>query len=140
MKKILFIILSLFALNGMAQEAGNVTGTLLPSLARTATANSATLNNSSWKGVKVIINMSAFTSGTFTAHIQGQNPITSAYYDVCVSPAIVATGVTVLTVYPGLTNSSNVICSDILPAIWRLSVVGASTPVGTYSASMSLNY
>ena len=80
--------------------------------------------NAYGKGVKLVINTIAATAGSFTVTIQGIFNQTA--YTALVSAAISATGVTVLTVYPGLTASANVAANDVLPRQWQVTV----TPTG----------
>ena len=133
MKKIaLFVALLLVGVGAFAQQS--IKGTLLPSAARTATANSADISNPVNRGVHVIINVSAYTSGTFTPRIQGKNPITGVYYDILAGNTISSTGVTVLKVYPGIAAVANGSASDAIPGTWRFQMTGAATPSATFSA------
>ncbi len=116
-----------------AQVSANFNANLLAATAETATVNTADQINNSWKGGHFIFNASAYTSGTFTPHIQGKDPVSGTYYDICLGAAISSTGITVVKVYPGIATAVTGACSDILPRIWRISVVGASTPVATLS-------
>ena len=52
----------------------------------------------------------------------------------------VTTGPTILTVYPGLTASSNSVCTGILPIQFRAhaTVAGSSTPTFTFSLGVDL--
>jgi hypothetical protein len=140
MKKLLLsIILTAISLSAYAQQSGNISATLLPSAARTAASvNSADITNSSWKGAHVIITTSAFTSGTYTPTIQGKDPVTGNYYTILTGAAITGTGTVVLRVYPGITATANVSASDFLPRVWRVNLVGASTPSMTFSVGAFL--
>lgn len=131
-------LLILPALLGGEARAQNTGGTLLPSLARTTTASSADIGNTSWRGAHVTINVTAFTSGTFTPTIQGKDPISGTYYTILAGSAIAGTGLTVLRVYPGITVAANLAVSDILPTVWRITVVGAATPSAAYSVGFRL--
>lgn len=133
MKKISAALLAAFlgimALAAFAQQ-GSIQGTLLPSAARTATTNSTDRDNPGNRGVHVIVNVSAYTSGTMTPIVQGKNPITAVYYNICSGAGITSTGVVVLKVYPGVTTATGV-CSDAIPKTWRFQMLGAAT--STYS-------
>ena len=77
-------------------------GELLSSAARTVETASEDQTNHGARGGHFIIKVTALTAGaSITPHIQGKNPVTGDYYDVLVGAAIVATGTTVLKVYPG---------------------------------------
>ena len=74
----------------------------------------------------------AGTSPTITVTIQGKDTASGSYYTLLASTAIAADGVTELTVYPGITASSNVAASAHLPATWRVSYAfGGTTPAVT---------
>lgn len=142
MFKRLIVTLLLLAVFNTAQANGVssiITSTILASSAQTATYTSADQTNTSWAGVTLYVNTSAFTSGTFTPKIQGKDPISGIYYDIIVGTAISATGLSVLKIYPGITATANSSVSDYLPAVWRVVVTGATTPVATFSISALLN-
>lgn len=130
MKRLLVALLLLLPLLAAAQNSG---GTLIPSFAYTATVSSNDMDNGQFRGVHVIVNVSAYTGGTFTPKIQGKDPASGTYYDILVGPAIAATGATVLKVYPGILASGSAAAQDILPKTWRVTVIGASTPSATLS-------
>jgi len=139
--KICAFLLCLWLLQPLAALAQtNAQYQLIASAAQTATTiNSPDQTNSYYKGVHVAISVTAYTSGTYTAKIQGKNTVTGEYYDLLVGTAISATGVTVLKLYPGITSSANASSSDILPQTWRVQLNGASTPSMTLSVQAILN-
>lgn len=117
----------------------NLATQILPSAARTAaTVASADQTNSGWRGVHVVINVSAYTSGSYTPYIQSKDPVSGTYYNVLVGNAISATGVTVLKVYPGMATIANGAASDFLPRTWRVYFVGASSQSMTFSVGAFL--
>lgn len=112
---------------------------ILASAARTASVNSDAQFNAQHRGVHLIISATAAAatpSVVFT--IQGQDSISGAWYDLLVSPAITATGVTVLKVYPGIGQVANGAASDVLPAVWRVQAVAGDADSLTYSVSANL--
>lgn len=116
-------------------QSANLQAKFFASSARTsADVHTADLSNPGWRGVQIYIKTTAFTSGTYTPHIQGKDPVSGDYYDILVGAAISGTGNVTLTVYPGITATSNVSASTVLPQTWRLQMVGASTPSMTFSA------
>lgn len=132
-------ILSLFAalLFAGAASAQNTGKVLLPSLARTAaTVNTADQLNQSGKGAVVIVDVTAFTSGTYTFTVQGRDPASGKYYTILTSAALGATGTVILRIYPGLTAAANLTASDVLPTAWRVSAAGAATPSMTFSVGV----
>ena len=84
------------------------------------------------RGVKVIVNTLNASAGSFTVSIQGV--MAGSAVTLLTSAAINATGLTTLTVYPGVAVSANVSASDVLPRQWQLVV----TPTGfTGTANIS---
>lgn len=117
-------------------NALNLPTTILASAARTTTPiNSADQTNVNYRGIAVVINVSAFTAGTYTFSIQGKDSISGNYYNMLTSAAIGATGVTVLRIYPGMSSVANVANGDFLPRVWRIQAVGASGQSMTFSVS-----
>lgn len=127
------LALSIGALFCVPVQAQNAGGTLLASAARTASVNSADQVNLSGDSVHVIVDVTAYTSGTLTVSVQGKDPASGKYYTLLSSAALAATGTTVLKVGKGLPATANVSANDLLPLVWRVSVVGASTPIATFS-------
>lgn len=117
-----------------------VAGPLLPSAARTAvTVNSTDQSNTgAFKGAQIVVDVSARTSGTYTATIQGKDPVSGNYFPILVGPAFAGVGTTPLTVYPGITATTNSSASANLPKTWRVSIAGASTPIMTFSVGVIL--
>lgn len=135
MMKRLYALAFLLAFCSMlhAQTQGNWYTSLFASAARTATATTPAQTNVSWQGLHLIINVSAYTSGTWTPHIQAQDPVSLTWYDLLVGNGITATGTTVLKVRPGIVAVANTSAADALPRTWRVSVVGTLTPIATFS-------
>lgn len=111
---------------------------------RASTADGATnitgttqKNGHYYRGVKVTINVSAIASGDCTFTLEGLDPISATAYTLLASAAKNGTGAFTLTVYPGLTETSNVDASDILPIWWRIKTSGTHTGL-TWSAFAEL--
>ncbi len=146
MKRILSVILGSVALFAaiaapIPAPAQNLGCTLLPSAVRTATSAVASndIQNTYWRGANVVVNLSTYTSGTFSPTIQGKDPVSGVYYTILAGTGI-ATSVGspfVMKVYPGLVATPNV-ANDVLPRVWRFSMLGTSTPSAAYSVSCSL--
>lgn len=86
------------------------------------------------RGIKVVVDITAITgtSPTLTVTIRGKDAASGAYYTLLASAALSATGVTVLTVYPGIAVTANVSDSDHPPATWDVSyAIGGTTPAVT---------
>jgi len=104
--------------------------------AQTLVGNDQTNNFS--RGVNVGVYLQSLTGGSVTIHIQGKDAASGQYYDILVSSAIVTTGFTLLTVYPGLVVAANAAANAVLPATWRVTAVLAAgvTVTGTVGASV----
>jgi len=101
------------------------------------TVNSSDFINTNGKGLKVLVNTTVDAAGTYTISIQGKDIVSGNYYTILTSAAIVGTGQSVLTVYPGVTATANVSASDVLPRTWRIqAVVGTGPITATVGASL----
>lgn len=112
---------------------------LLASAARTATTNSGDKPNEGYRGVHVVIDVTASAatpSVVFT--IQGKDPVSGQYYTLLASAAVTGTETRVLRVFPGATNSNNLVANDQLPSIWRVLATAADADSLTYSVSATL--
>lgn len=140
MKRISLLAIALaFVAAIAAAQTQNLTAIILPSAARTAaTVESPDQTNQQWRGAHIIVNVSAYTSGSYTTYIQGKDPVSGAYYNICVGTALSATGMSIYKIYPGITPIPNGACSDIIPRIWRVQLVGASSPSMTFSVAAVL--
>jgi hypothetical protein len=108
--------------------------TVFSSAARTETVNSDDIENMNGRGLKLVIDVTATTaSPSVVFTIQGKDTVSGKYYTILASAAITGTGTTVLTVYPGLTASANVVGNDILPRDWRVNATHADADSITYS-------
>jgi hypothetical protein len=133
------LLLLAFAWSFAIAQTPNASIPVLRSEARTATTvNSIDMGNFGYRGAHVMVNVTTATSGSYTPHIQAKDPISGAYYDVLVGPAISATGITILKIYPGINSITNGSASDILPSTWRMQLIGASTPNMVLSVSAYL--
>lgn len=139
LKKLAVLAALLFSTSVWGQSSPNLSGTIAPSAARTATYTSPDQNNLSYRGVAVIIDITAYTSGTWTPMIQGKDAASGKYYTILTGAALNSTGTTVLYVYPGMTPVTNVAASSALPRTWRVVLTGASTPVATFSVGVNLS-
>jgi len=89
--------------------------------------------------VHVIIDVTAITATpSVVATLQGKDPVSGNYYNLLVGVAIVATGTTVLKIYPGITALANASANDVLPRTWRVNLVHADTDSITYSVGAVL--
>ena len=116
-------------------------GTALASAARTATATSSNVVADQYKGVHIILNITAASgTGGLIVRAQGLDPISGNFYSLNgAPPAIVATGIYAYEFYPGITssvsgpNNVNQRTSTSLPRTWRVQVQVGDATSYTYS-------
>lgn len=121
-----------------ANDSGEV---VLASAPRTVTTNSAIRTNFNFKGVHIIIDVTAHGGGLgLVPHIQGFAPFVSGgtFYDLLVGTTITATGVTVIKVYPGIGQIPGGAASDFLPRQWRFQMEHLDATSHTYVAEAEL--
>lgn len=118
----------------------NVLNVLSLSAQGAGTVQSPVQQNSTGKGIKLVIDVTAITGApTLTVTLQGHDPSSGKDYTILASAALNAVGTTVLTVYPGLTPAANSVANDVLPIQWRVqAVVAGTTPSVTATIGASL--
>jgi hypothetical protein len=142
MKKLATLALAL--LLGLAPAAAqniNTGSQILLNAVTAGTFNSPDNTNSQWRGLICAVDLITVTTATVTVHIQGKDTAAAVpvYYDLLVSAALAAPGVTTLTVYPGAATTANVSIPSPLPATWRAQAVVTGTLVtGSVDCSMIL--
>lgn len=131
--------------SGRMSFANNATkdpsAALIAHAAAAAGTSSADQANTSARGIKVVVDVTAITgtTPTLTVTLQGKDPISGKYYTLLASAALSAVGTTVLTVYPGLTAAANLTANDVLPATWRvITAIGGTTPAVTATIAATL--
>lgn len=121
------------------------TATIATSAARTATFTGDDQTNNGYRGVHVIINVTALSATPqITPKIQGKGPVSGTYYDLLVGSVI--TDVTVgtppaaivLKVAPGITPVPNAAAADYLPATWRVLMTHGDADSITYTVGAVL--
>lgn len=119
-----------------AAEQSNQAATLLASAARTATTATSDQTNKTWRGAMCVLNITAVPGvETITPTIQGKDSISGSYYTLLAGAAQVATGLVVLTVYPGVSAIANLAANSPLPRTWRVNVAHSASGSFTYSLS-----
>lgn len=105
------------------------------SAVRAASQNSQNYKTN-WKGLKLVIDVTAVPGvDTVTFAIEGYDPVSGKYVTILDSPAIVATGTTVLSVYPGMTAAANSVANDVMWREFRVSVTHSGAGNFTYSTT-----
>ena len=102
----------------------NIPSVIAVSSPASTASTSPVQNNPYGRGIKLQVNCSIYTSGSFTVTLQGV--INGVAYTILTSAALSAAAVTILTVYPGLTAVANVTATDVLPANWQVTITPTS--------------
>jgi hypothetical protein len=93
-------------------------------------------NAPGFRGLRVGVNISAFTGGTLTVTVFGRD-VSNQTYTLLQSTALAATGFTELLIYPGASAASNLVANAPLPPSWGVNYSAAS---GTITATISYAY
>ena len=115
--------------------------TLTISATRTTSFNSSTITNYSAKGASFVINVTASSGVTpvLVAKVQMQDIVSENWVDIpsATTSDITTTGQTLITVYPGLTPSTNSKVDFPLPRTYRLAyTISGTTPSFTFSTGV----
>lgn len=119
---------------------GNTTRSLEASSAKTASGQTAALTNHNARGIMLFVNVSAITGTTPTlaVRLQAQDLVSSGWVDIpgAVTASITATGLTLLTIYPGVVEVANQRISAPLPRVFRVVwAIGGTSPSFTFSVA-----
>jgi len=115
------------------------TGTFLSQANSTVDGDTGRFTNFNARGAHFIINVTAVPGVvTITPTIQAYDEASGTWYDLLVGAAIVATGRTLLKVYPGIVPVPNLSASDCLPLNYRMSMAHSAAGNFTYSVGVNL--
>ena len=129
--------------NGATWEnvLGNQEITVLPGATRSATVQSPDFTNNNFRGVMIFLNITAASgTGGLTLRVQARDPVSGNYFALHAAPAaVVATGLQVYVLYPGVTGGAvSQPTQIILPRTWRVQVTHGDATNYTYSVGASL--
>ena len=113
-------------------------GTQITHTAAAAGVNGSSVTDRDRVGVLIGINITVITGAapTLTVILEGLDDASGVFYPILTSAALAATGLTVLTVLPGITVTANVSASAPVPITWRVrTVIGGATPAVTATIS-----
>lgn len=106
---------------------------------RTTTVTSSTFTNIYHTGAHISADVTVVPgTDTVTFSLEAKDAVSGKYYTVVSSAALVATGLVVLKVYPGITAVADISVSDFLPLYYRIRVVHSGNGGFTYSVGLSL--
>lgn len=121
------------------QQRGNLDNiTLLAFGAVSANSHSTDQINYNARGIKLYVVTGTFGSGAsgLSVTLRGKDPASSNYFTILQSASLSASTFLVLSVYPGLTASANVVANDVLPRTWRVEY--GATAWGTGGSQLGL--
>ncbi len=121
------------------RQRNNYESTVLASASRSSDTNSSDQTNYNAKGVIITIDLTILNSTSLTFTITYKDSLSGKYQTLLASTALVGTGTTSLTIYPGATVTANLSLSMPLPRIYRIQSVRGGTP-GADTYSISANY
>jgi hypothetical protein len=130
-----------FTFNGTTfdRTRGSMDNIVLANLSgATSSSQSADQTNFNGRGVKVFLNITANAGGSITFTIQGKDPVSGLYFTLLAGASQASTGTVMMSVYPGLTASTNITANDVLPRTWRLQWTIAGATVTATAGGMVL--
>lgn len=113
-------------------------GAVLVSSAATTTQQTADIYAQNFKGITVVLDMTVAGTGSVTLTIQGKDSASGKYFTLLAGAAVVTNSTNVYTLYPGITATTNVSGSGILPAIFRILVTANNVNATTYTVGVVL--
>lgn len=116
----------------------NLAATLLPSLARTITQTSPDIPTLQATNLQVVIDMTAFGTGSVTVTINGKDPTSGKYFLLLAGAAVVSNATFRYKVGPFIVAVANVAAQDYLPSIVQIVVTANNANPATYSVGYVL--
>jgi len=113
-------------------------GTLLPSVARTATATSDDVTISSGTGVVITLDVTAGATLSLTTVIQRKDPASGKYVTLLTSAAVTGVSTNTYKVHPDLTAVTNLVANDVLTGTFRVVVTHGNATSCTYTVGYSV--
>jgi YbbR domain-containing protein len=113
-------------------------GAVITGAAATVTQNTADYKNGSFRGIKVVLDMTTVGTGSVTVTIQGKDAASGKYYTLLAGAAVVTNSTNVYTVFPGAPATANVSANDQLPQTFRILVTANNANPATYTVGATL--
>ena|SRR5271154_976451 len=121
------------------ESTDTVASILTLTAAGTGTFNGTPQLNPWGNGVNIGINTTIDAAGSYLINLQGCDLVSGIYYTIASTPAIVAAGFSLLTVYPGIGTTPATSVNATLPRTWRVQAVVTTGPItATVGASVIL--
>lgn len=97
---------------------------------------SANVINFNSRGAIILIDLTDKNAiDTLTVSIEGKESPSGLFYNILVTPLLVANELVVLKIYPGLNPVPGFVSNDILPRVWRVTVAPTTVPPILYGIS-----
>lgn len=77
-----------------------------------------------YRGIRLLWDLDANASTSLTLTLQGYNPVSADKYTLLATAAKTSDAHITLELYPGITATTNVSASAILPAYWAVTITG----------------
>jgi hypothetical protein len=124
-------------------------GLVLSAAARTTGQSTPDIQGTNFKGITVVLDMTAAGSGSVFLTIEGKDTASGKYFPILAGDgthAIAVNGTFVYTVYPGITavvppltaSAGSASASGILPATFRITVSAVNANATTYTVGAVL--
>jgi hypothetical protein len=122
---------------------------VLVGTAQTTTQKTADIQGTNFKGITVVLDMTAAGTGSVFLTIEGKDTASGKYFPILAGDAthaIAVNGTFVYTVYPGITavvppltaSAGSASASGILPATFRIAVTAVNANPTTYTVGAVL--
>lgn len=127
-------------LKGLYAKLGSPTdsGTLITASGATTTQTGADQTNTNWRGVKVFLNTTSIGTGSITLAIEAKDTVGGGYVALLTGATVTTNTTAAYTVYPGITATTNVSASDLLPRTWRVKVTANNANASSYTVGATL--
>ena len=110
---------------------------ILASGTRTASFTGADITDGGYRGAIITVNVGNVSAGSLVVTVEGKDRVSAKYYTIIASAPFLSAATRQLRIYPGLTASTNLTVSDLLPETWRVTTTAASG-TADYSIGASL--
>lgn len=122
----------------LAQAPTYDMGAVIIASGATTTQTSSDFFAQNFKGITVVLDMTTVGTGSVTLTIQGKDSASGKYFTLLSGAAVVTNSTNVYTIYPGITATTNVSASNILPAWFRILVTANNANATTYTVGAVL--
>jgi hypothetical protein len=112
--------------------------TLYASAARTSTPAAVTVPRGRYRGIKLVVDITAGAVLSITPKIEGVDSLSGKAFALLTGAVATGVSTVVMTVYPGATAAANVAANDMLPDQVRVTITHGNGTAATYTAAVHL--